>query len=45
MSAADAIKDNIDAIAREAVNLFHEVLILIVNWDTAQVRNGERPAR
>ena len=35
MRATDAVKDNVYALAREAVNLFHEVLMLVVNWDTA----------
>jgi hypothetical protein len=40
MSAADAVKDNVYTFAREAVNFFHKVLMLVINWDTAQVGNG-----
>jgi hypothetical protein len=45
MAASDAVKDNVCAIAREAVNLFHEVEMLVVNRDAAQVGNGGRPSR
>jgi hypothetical protein len=45
MGAADAVKDNVYTLAREAVNFFHEVLMLVINWDTAQVGNGRRPSR
>jgi hypothetical protein len=45
MRTTDAVKDDIYALAREAVNFLHEVLMLVVNWDTAQVRNGRRPSR
>jgi hypothetical protein len=43
--AADAVKDNVYTLAREAVNFFHELLMLVINWDTAQVGNGRRPSR
>ena len=45
MGATDAVKDNVYALTREAVNFFHEVLMLVVNWDTAEVGNGRRPSR
>jgi hypothetical protein len=45
MGAADAVKDSVDALAREAVNLFHEVEMLVIDGDTAQVGNGRRPSR
>ncbi len=45
MGATDAVKDNVYTLAREAVNFFHEVLMLVINWDTAQVGNGRRPSR
>jgi hypothetical protein len=34
MGAADAIKDRIDAVTRQAPNLVHEVLVLVNNGDT-----------
>ena len=40
MGTTDAVKDNVYARAREAVNFFHEVLMLVINWDTAQAGNG-----
>jgi hypothetical protein len=40
-----AVEDDVHAPAREAVNLFHEVLVLVINRDSAQVGNGRRPAR
>jgi hypothetical protein len=45
MRATDAVKDNVYALARQAVNFFHKVLMLVINWDTAQVGNGRRPSR
>jgi hypothetical protein len=33
MGATDAVKDNVYATAREAVNFFHEVELSIINWD------------
>src|SRR5262249_59450584 len=39
----EAVKDDVDAIAREAVNFCHEVLMLVINRDTAQVGDGRRP--
>jgi hypothetical protein len=35
MAAADAVKDHVHALAGLAVNLFHEVLMLVINRDTA----------
>ena len=45
MGATDAVKDDVHALAREAVNFFHEVQMLVINRDTAQVGNGRRPSR
>ena len=45
MRATDAVKDDVNTLTREAVNFFHEVLMLVINWDTAQVGNGRRPSR
>ena len=45
MRATDAVKDNVYALAREAVDFFNEVLMLVINWDSAQVGNGRRPSR
>jgi hypothetical protein len=45
MAAPDAVKDNVYAIAREALNLFHEVEMLVIDRDAAQVGNGRRPSR
>jgi hypothetical protein len=45
MGATDAIKDRVYALTREAVNFLHEVELSVINWDTAQVGNGRRPAR
>src|SRR5262245_35116233 len=45
MRATDAVKDDVYALARKAVNFVHEVLMLVVDWETAQVGNGRRPSR
>jgi hypothetical protein len=45
MGATQAIKDDVYTLAREAVNLLHKVLMLVINWDTAQVGNGRRASR
>ena len=45
VGATDGVKDDVHALAREAVNFLHEVLMLVINWDTAQVGNGRRPSR
>ena len=45
MAATDAVKDNVYTVACEAVNFFHEVLMLVINWDTVQVGNGRRSSR
>ena len=45
MRTTDAVKDHVYTLAREVVNLFHEVLLLVIDWDTAQVGNGRRPSR
>ena len=41
----DGVKDGIHALAREAMNFFHEVLMLVVNRDSAQVDYSLRPSR
>src|SRR5437868_4160356 len=45
MGAANAVKDDVYTLTREVVNFFHEVLTLVVNWDTAQLGNGGRTSR
>ena len=45
MLATHAVEDDIRTLVREAVNFFHEVLMLVINRDTAQVGNGRRPSR
>ena len=45
MGAADAVKDDLYAVAREAVNLIHEVEMLVINRDTAEIGNGRCPSR
>ena len=45
VSATDRVKDDVHALTREAVNFFHEVELLVINWDTAQIGNGRRPSR
>ena len=45
MRTTDAVKDDVHTRAREALNFFYEVLMLIIDWDTAQVGNGRRAAR
>src|SRR5262245_3208586 len=45
VSTTDRVEDDVDAVAREAVNLLCEVLVLIIDRDGSQVGNGLRPAR
>jgi hypothetical protein len=45
MGASDAVKDDIDTSAREAVNVFHEILMLVINRDRAKIGHGRRPSR
>jgi hypothetical protein len=45
MGATDAVKDHVDALTREAVHFFHEVLMLVINGATAPGGNGRRPSR
>ena len=45
MDTADGVKNDVHTLAREAVNFVHEVLMLVINRDTAQVGNGRRPSR
>jgi hypothetical protein len=45
VSAADGVEDGVNALAREAVNFLHVVLILVIDWDAAQLGNGQRPSR
>jgi hypothetical protein len=35
VGTTDTVKDDVYTLAREAVNFFHEVLILIINRDAA----------
>jgi hypothetical protein len=32
--AADWVEDDVHAVAREALNLFHTILMLVINWAT-----------
>jgi hypothetical protein len=45
MGTTDAVKDDVYTFAREAVHFFHEVLLLVINGESAQVGNGGRPSR
>jgi hypothetical protein len=45
MRATDAVKDDVDPLARAAVHFCHEVLMLVIYWDSAQVGNSRRPSR
>jgi hypothetical protein len=40
----DAVKDDVHAPAREAVSFFHEVEMLVIDRDAAQVGHGWRPS-
>ena len=42
VGTTDGVKDDVQTLAREAVNFFHEVLMPVINWDAAQVGNGRR---
>jgi hypothetical protein len=35
VGATDAVKDDVHALARQAVNFFDEVLMLVINRDSA----------
>jgi hypothetical protein len=43
MGAADAVKGDVYTLAREEVNFFHEVLMLVINWDTARSETADAP--
>jgi hypothetical protein len=45
VGATDAVEDNVHALTREAVDFVHEVEMLVINRDSAQVGNGRRPSR
>jgi len=45
MAAADAVENNVHAIAQEAASFFHEVLMLVVNRNAAQTGYDRSPAR
>ena len=45
MRATDAFKDSVNALTREAVNFRHEVLMLIIDRDTAEVGYRGRLSR
>jgi hypothetical protein len=45
VSTTDWVEDNVYPIAREAVDFFNEVLMLVVNRDSAQVANSRCPSR
>lgn len=43
MRATDGVKDGVHPVARETVNLFHEILMFVINWDDPHAGNGRRP--
>jgi hypothetical protein len=43
VGTTDTVKANIYALAREAVNFFHKVLALVINWDTAISKTADAP--
>ena len=45
VSATDALKNNVHAVAGKAVDFCNEVLILIIDWDSAKIGNGRRASR
>jgi hypothetical protein len=45
VNATDGVKYDVHALTREAAYFLHKVLMLVINWDTAQVGNGRRPSR
>jgi hypothetical protein len=45
MGTTDAVKDNVYALTREAVNFFHEVEMSVIDWDATQVGNSRRRLR
>jgi hypothetical protein len=45
VGATDVVKDDVNALACEAANFFHEVLVLVINRDSTQAGNGRCPAR
>ena len=45
MRATEAVEDRVDTLTCEAVNLLHEVELLVIDRGAAQVGNGRRPAR
>ncbi len=42
---ADGIEHGVHTLAREAVNFFHEVLVLVIDGDAAEGGNGRCPSR
>ena len=42
MPSTDAVEDNIYTPARETVNFIHEVEMLVIDRDTAQIANDRR---
>ena len=45
VGATDRVKDDVHALAREAVDLLHVILILVVDRGTAQLENRRRTPR
>ena len=43
MSAADRVENDVHAVASEAVSFLYEVLILVVDWNSAQIGDYSRP--
>ena len=45
VGATDGVEDGVHALAREAVNFLHVVLIPVIDGDTAQLGNGRAPRK
>ena len=45
VGTTDGVKDDVHALTREAVDFFHKILMLVINWNTAQVGNGRRTSQ
>ena len=45
VGTTDGVKDDVHALAREMVDFFDKVLMLVINWDSAQFGNGRRSSR
>ena len=45
MGTAYAVEDNVHAVTGKAVNFLYEVLLPVINRDSAHVKYGQRPLR